>query len=83
LLSYQVSKVRELEEFNMNRKVSGPRKVYVNTFNEWMEKNGAKIDGVEIAEFGNQGNNLKLTSSTFIVRKLSVLALKMPVSKLN
>jgi hypothetical protein len=60
----------------MNRKVSGPRKVYVKTFNEWMEKNGAKIDGVEIAEFGNQGNNLKLTSSTFIVRKLSVLALK-------
>jgi len=41
----------------MNRKVSGPRKAYVKTFNEWMEKNGAKIEGVEIAEFGNQGLN--------------------------
>ncbi len=56
----------------MNRKVSGPRKVYVKTFNEWMEKNGAKIDGVEIAEFGNQGNDLKLTSSTFIVKKFEL-----------
>ncbi len=41
----------------MNRKVSGPRKAYVKTFNEWMEKNGSKIEGVEIAEFGNQGLN--------------------------
>ena len=39
----------------MNRRVSGPRKVYVKTFLEWMDKNGAKIDGVEVAEFGDQG----------------------------
>jgi hypothetical protein len=51
-----VAKVRELEEFNMNRKVSGPRKAYIKTFLEWMDKNGAKVDGVEIAEFGDQGN---------------------------
>ena len=51
----QVLKVRELEEFNMNRRVSGPRKAYVKTFLEWMDKNGAKIDGVEVAEFGDQG----------------------------
>ena len=56
-LEFQVVRIRELEEYNMNRKVSGPRKAYVKTFNEWMEKNGAKIEGVEIAEFGNQGLN--------------------------
>ena len=39
----------------MNRRVSGPRKAYVKTFLEWMDKNGAKIDGVEVAEFGDQG----------------------------
>ena len=39
----------------MNRRVSGPRKAYVKTFLEWMDKNGAKIDGVEVADFGEQG----------------------------
>ena len=56
-LEFQVVRIRELEEYNMNRKVSGPRKAYVKTFNEWMEKNGAKIEGVGIADFGNQGLN--------------------------
>jgi hypothetical protein len=37
-----------------------------------MEKNGAKIDGVEIAEFGNQGKDLKLTSSIFIAKKFEL-----------
>lgn len=64
----QVLKVRELEEFNMNRKVSGPRKAYVKTFMEWMEKNGAKIDGVEIADFGDQGLFLSKSSPLFLWR---------------
>ena len=35
---------------------------------EWMEKNGAKIDGVEIADFGDQGLFLSKSSPLFLWR---------------
>jgi hypothetical protein len=45
----------------MNRRVSGPRKAYVKTFLEWLDKHGAKVDGVEIAECGDQGKRKRNT----------------------
>lgn len=50
-----VEKVRVLEQCNMSRKLTGTRKGQLKTFLEWLDRHGAKIDGVEIAEYGNQG----------------------------
>ena len=46
----------------MNRKVSGPRRAYVKTFNEWMNKHGAKIEGVEIADYEKEGECARIDS---------------------
>lgn len=57
-----VQKIRNIEmQANMNRRLRGPRKMHVKPFLEWLDKNGAKIEGVEIAEFGSQGLGLKVT----------------------
>ena len=57
-----VQKIRNIEmQANMNRRLRGPRKMHVKPFLEWLDKYGAKIEGVEIAEFGNQGLGLKVT----------------------
>ena len=56
-----VQKIRQIEiQANMNRKLRGPRKVHVKSFMEWLEKYGAKIEGVEISEFGSHGLGLKV-----------------------
>lgn len=57
-----VQKVRNIEQqANMNRRLRGPRKMHIKPFMEWLNKCGAVIDGVEIAEFDNQGLGLKVT----------------------
>ena len=48
-----VQRVRALEhQSNMNRRVPGGRKVHLKAFLSWLDKNGAKIDGVEVADYG-------------------------------
>ena len=57
-----VQKIRHIEsQANMNRKLRGPRKVHVKPFLEWLEKYGAKIEGLEIADYGSHGLGLKVT----------------------
>ena len=58
-----VQKIRVIEsQANMNRKLRGPRRVHVRPFMEWLEKYGAKIDGVEVAEYGSHGLGLKVNA---------------------
>lgn len=57
-----VQKVRNIEsQSNMNRRLRGPRKLHIKPFLEWLEKYGAVIEGVEIAEYDNQGLGLRVT----------------------
>ena len=57
-----VQKIRNIEmQANMNRRLRGPRKMHIKPFLEWLDKYGAKIEGVEIADFANQGLGLKVT----------------------
>ena len=56
-----ITKIRNIEmQANMNRRLRGPRKMHVKPFMDWLQKYGAKIEGVEIAEFENQGLGLKV-----------------------
>ncbi len=56
-----VQKARVLEQQgNMNRRLRGPREVHVKPFMEWLDKYGAKIEGVAIADFGGAGQGLGL-----------------------
>ena len=42
-----VQKIRTIEtQANMNRRLMGPRKKHVKPFLEWLEKYGAKIEGI-------------------------------------
>jgi len=56
-----VQKIRSIEtQGNMNRRL-GSRKLHIKPFMEWLNKYGAKIEGVEIDEFEHQGLGLKVT----------------------
>jgi hypothetical protein len=55
-----VLQVQEFEKCNLNRRLFGSRKSYVASFVEWLEKNGAIVDGVEMADFGPKFGGLGL-----------------------
>jgi len=58
-----VTKIIALEEqFNMSRKLRSSRKPYLKTLIDWLESHGAKLDGVEPEDYGqNAGFGLRAT----------------------
>ena len=58
-----LEQVIELEKYNLNRRISGPRKSYIKEFSEWLEKNGAVVDGVKITEVGKNDEELGLKTT--------------------
>ena len=71
-----LDQVIELEKCNLNRKIIGPRKSYVAAFMEWLEQNGAVVDGVEITEVGERGGELGLKATKAL--KLGDVTLTIP-----
>jgi hypothetical protein len=47
-----VEKAREMEQCNLNRRLLGARRSHMPTLLEWLQKYGAQMDGVEVADFG-------------------------------
>ena len=58
-----LDQVIQLEKCNLNRKIIGPRRSYVMAFSEWLEKNGAVVDGVEITEVNESSGELGLRAT--------------------
>ena len=58
-----LEQIIQLEKCNLNRKIVGSRKSYVMAFSEWLEKNGAVVDGIEISEVSDSGGELGLMAT--------------------
>ena len=58
-----LDQIIQLEKYNLNRRIIGPRKSYVMAFSEWLETNGAVVDGLEITEVSEGGGELGLRAT--------------------
>ena len=60
-ISNLVEKIRSIESGHSMCRNLPDRKNAIKPFLSWLTNLGAKIDGVEIADFGNQGLGLRVT----------------------
>jgi len=68
-----VEKITALEEqFNMTRRLrAGSRQIHIQSFLEWLDKYGAKINNVQIHDYGaEQGYGLKVTEPLKVGEKV-------------
>ena len=50
-----VDKIHTLEDqFNMTRRLRGSRQLHMDTFLEWLNQHGAKIQGVKVHDYGSE-----------------------------
>lgn len=56
-----LTKILELEQCNLNRRLMGSRKIHAKNLLEWIEKFGGTVKGVVVEESKDQGLGLKVT----------------------